>query len=679
MKNIFLIIVLFCATSVFGQTKDRRAELDVVGRINEISVSPDGKIWLTTAVGKTYYCNHIDSVWHYGTPLYFSSDLFFDYGPDLDRITFFNKDTAILTGYISFDKERIIKDGYYLTKDGGQTWELRNYGGDSWIYSIHNDQKGNAWMGGKNKELYFSNDFGMTWKTKKLPYKYSDRTYGIFMSDPLNGIASSDNNEILITDNNWKSAKKIITPLDQKKCKEDVPLGHVDSRISKIVIWKNYIVVNQSSQIFYTEKNLIDWKVFPVKIVDFELDVESQLLYVVSDSLNVFSFSDPEHFQLIKDEKLLDYPLNMKVSNGSLYIITYDKHIYKINKKEMKSTLLFTTDHSIPDPSFIVRGKKLAWGANGDPKGWGINGKHLYILDYNELDWYRENVFDFDICSILLQNDSVAILWDGIRNNYIYSLKDHSLKKYNPETPLKSFLSFPVKSFTINAGSQGCFHYIRDKVNYIRLNDSIFTNLKISTITYDEFLDPSTTPEDTSTFKYYPTTSALTNLLTTINSNVSAMPSLKDFQITEQDKKNFLISVDERIKSEENEYVDGKKVNKEFYYSVVSALDTLGNDFISEFLNQTEDTYSTTSNWFTIEIINENNDTIKISREYYVSTLPWNLPWKFEYKGQQFNCYSIEFSKFIDSCIPDLFFDKEIFDNRALIMQIADYLWNKVE
>jgi hypothetical protein len=200
MKNIFLLIILFLATTVFGQTKDRRAELEVTGRVEEISVSPDGKIWLTTAVGKTYYCDDIDSNWHYGKPIYFSKDMFYNFAPTLERISFFNKDTAIITGYISFDEDGLEKNGYYYTKDAGATWELRNYGGDSWIYSIYTDKSGNAWMGGLYEELYYSNDFGITWKTKKLPYKLSDRTYGIFMCDSQNGIASSDANEILMID-----------------------------------------------------------------------------------------------------------------------------------------------------------------------------------------------------------------------------------------------------------------------------------------------------------------------------------------------------------------------------------------------------------------------------------------------------------------------------------------------
>ncbi len=665
MKYIFFLTIFFFTIFGFSQVKDKRAELDVEGRINEISVSPDGKIWLVTAVGKTYYCNHIDSVWHYGKPIYVSKDEFYNFAPILERISFFNKDTAIITGHIIFDEEDMKHNGYYYTKDAGETWELRNYNGDSWIYTIYSDKNGNAWMGGLFKELYFSNDFGITWKTKKLRYKLSDRTYGIFMSDAQNGVASSDANEILITKNNWKTTKRIKTPFDQLKFKVSDRHHYWDTRISKIIIWKNYIVVNQNGHFYYSDKDLIEWKKFPVKIVDFELDIESQLLYVISDSLKIYTFSDPLHSQLLKQEKLSSFPIDIKVSNGSLFIITNNLNVYKISKDEMKRSMLYTSDHAIPEPEKVVWGKKVTWGANGN---------HLYILDKNDMNWYRENVFDFEISSIFLQNDSVAILWDGVRNNYIYSLNNHSCKIYNPKTPLQSFLSYPVKSFTINAGSAGCFHNIYNLVTYEKVNDSTFTNSKIS---YNDHSEDSIIKNIQKTFKYFTNTSNLTNILATINLNISAMPTFNDFQITEQDKNNYIISVDELLKREENENIESNSEKKEFYYSIVPIIDSLGNIMISELLNQQEQWYSTTSNWFTIQIINENNDTIKISRDYYVETLPWNLPWKFEYKGQWFNCYSIDFSRFIDSCIPEIFIDKEVFDNKVLIMSIADYLWNK--
>jgi len=88
MKPTFCLLTLLFATPFWGQTKDRRAELDIQGRVNEISVSPDEKIWLVTAIGNTYYTDNIDSNWHYGKPIFESTDEYGFGNPSFDRISF---------------------------------------------------------------------------------------------------------------------------------------------------------------------------------------------------------------------------------------------------------------------------------------------------------------------------------------------------------------------------------------------------------------------------------------------------------------------------------------------------------------------------------------------------------------------------------------------------------------
>jgi hypothetical protein len=156
-------LAILLTTTVLGQNRDTRAELEITGRINEISVAPNEKIWFTTAIGNTYFTNSIDSNWHYGygKPLLKAED---DYGfdhPYFDRVSFFNNDTAIITGYISHSEKGLEKNGYYRTTDAGESWELLNYGGNSWIYTVFVDETGNVWMGELPKQLYYSNDFGV--------------------------------------------------------------------------------------------------------------------------------------------------------------------------------------------------------------------------------------------------------------------------------------------------------------------------------------------------------------------------------------------------------------------------------------------------------------------------------------------------------------------------------------
>ena len=567
-----------------------------------------------------------------------------------------------MTGYISVSKKEYKKNGYYLTKDAGKTWKLLDYGGDSWIYTIYTDNQGNAWMGGLSKEVYYSNDFGQSWKTLKIPYKKSDRIYGIYMTDSKNGIVSSDHNEILTTANNWKTTKSIPTPLDQNKYQKN-ETGYSDERISKIQIWNNYIVLNQHGRVFYSDVNNIDWKSFPIKVHDFELDNVSKTLLAISDSLKIVSFTSPTEFYFLTDQRLSSYPIYIKVVNGSLFVVSNDYQVYKVSKNGLTRSIPYTTDKKIEEPQIVKQGAQLVWGTNGN---------QIYLADDNKREWYRENALDFNISDFRLLSDSVAILWDGKKNNYIYSLSDHTPKQYFPETPLKTFLASPIKTFIINSGSQGCFHSYNDEVRYEKVNDSIFETKNASANGYKE--------KKSSNFKNKISNSALTTVLTDISSNPTVIPTFKDFRITDSDKKNYLEMVDNQLKSKETDYLDNKKkINKDFYYTVPAMIDTLNNSVIATILNQREGWTSTTSNWFTIQIINQNNDTLNIVRSYYVETLPWNLPWKFEYNGQHFNCYNIDFSRLVNSCIPDDFTDKGVFNNSRLIMKVADYLWNKEE
>ena len=76
MKYLIILLTIYTGTRLMGQTRDRRAELKIEGRVNEISMSPDEKIWLATAMGYTYFTQNIDSNWHYGSPIFQPSDEF---------------------------------------------------------------------------------------------------------------------------------------------------------------------------------------------------------------------------------------------------------------------------------------------------------------------------------------------------------------------------------------------------------------------------------------------------------------------------------------------------------------------------------------------------------------------------------------------------------------------------
>ena len=662
MKHYLFIPILFLATTISAQIKDTRAVLDIHGRVNEISVSPDEKIWLTTAVGNTYYANSIDSNWYYGKSFYQS--VYSHENPSLDRISFFNTDTAIMTGYICGKKEEYKKtgvfltkkNGLYITKDGGRSWELVNFGNGSWIYNVFVDKTGKAWMGGSSGEILYSEDFGQHWEKLNSPYNSSSRMHYIFMENETNGISGASYSKIYTTANNWKTYEKINAPFPpQKKI--------FGSDIKKVLYWKNFIVVNQNRHIFYSDRNKIEWKRFPIKIIDFELDNDSKELFAITDSLKIVLFSSPTDFITLSDKQLLGYPIDMKVVNHSLYIVCNRRfiesryEIYKVNKQEMIRSIPYTSDRKIAQPNIIKKGEKITWG---------ISNNQIYLSD-TQNDWYRENALKFDIENITLLDDSTAILWNG-EDNYLYSLQNRTPVIYYPKNPLKDFFSSPIKSLSINAGISGCSGRSYDEIFYNRINDSILTTTK--------FTSNKRSSNSDTLFKNEINSNLLKTILLSIDSNPDKMPSLSDFLITEKDKKNYLTLIDWHLKDTKRFYKNRKfKPNKDFYYSIPLIIDTLNDTVLHTLLKRREDVWSTGKNWITIQIVNNNNDVITISRNYYsFSYPPCSLPWKFEYKETTFNSYEIKLSQYINSCLPQNFMHKEIFENTFLFMMIENYL-----
>ncbi len=664
MKFYVLLFILAFSLAACAQSKDKRAALEVKGRVNEISVAPDEKIWLVTAMGNTYFTGRIDSNWHIGKPLTDKKDEFDPSNPSLDRISYFNKDTAIMTGYISFNEKE--KNGYYLTNDAGNTWKLLSFGGDGWIYSVQTDKYGNAWMGSANKQVYYSNDFGKSWTTLKMPYALSDRTYSLYMSDSKNGIAGSNSNELLLTHDNWTTSVKLETPLDQKKIKMDESSDYMDNGISKVLKWKNNFVVVQSGHLFYTDSKTINWRPFAINIIDIELDEVSKKLFAITQDLDVVYFTSPNSFTKLTNQRLPSFSIDIKFVNHSLFVLCSDNEVYKIDQNGLKRSQLCTTDKKIADPIILRQGKEITWGADG---------KHIYLSENKKRDWYRENIAEFDIVDLKLLNDSMAVLWDGI-NNHLYSLSAHKFKNYNIKNPIDDFITSGLKSFTISAGTSGCFHYQRNEIIYTSKDGKTLETNNVSE-EKSSMVGQKTIPR---VFRNEVENGTFTQVLKTINSAPETIPKLADFQITGTDIKNYLNLVDEQLKSKKSNYPNRKKpIDKIFYNAVPKMLDTLKDSVIREFLSQRERIWSTTSYWFDVKLVDQNNDTITVSRKYFESPLPWNLPWSFEYKGQNFTCYNLEFSKFIYTCIPQNFMNKGLFDNKILLMQLADYLYYRKE
>ena len=645
-------------------TRDYRAALNIVGRITEISVAPDEQIWLTTYMGGIYFTNSIDSNWHYGRLDPSAEDDKEDYlslkKPNLNRISFFNADTAIMTGFMHFfDDWKSPYDGYYRTTDGGRTWELRSFGGEGRIYEACVNSRGDAWIGTAGKKIHYSDDFGEHFKALKIPFKKSDRIYALYMADAFRGIVGSEANEILITEDNWHTARNIPTPLDQKKVeaseREDQP------RVDKVLIWGPYLIAKQCGKSFYTlTTNKIDWQPFPVQIIDLSLDKGCNLLCAIDDSLRVLWFASPTEYGSPLNERLPAYPIDIKAVNGSLYMILANKMVGRANHEGLTCHIPYTTDHPIEEPWLKESGEHLIWGEEDG---------QLYIADKKDSCWYREAVLDFPTCGIKLLSDSVAILWDGLRN-HLYSLQNHTVKDYSYREPLRDFLAAPIKKFTISSGSRGCFHYNGNQIEFNAEDNSLFNAAVMSKV--GGYQDRTDSLVDITV-----NGAQLVRLLEHINANPDETLEIQDFKVTEVDKKHYMERLQKRLDMGWYDFNKIQNKDKGLYDSVPVMLDGIDKATLYDILNMGEGFTSTTSNWFEVEFVNQNNDTCRIRSSYYEDGDPWFLPWRFEYNDQHFNCYSIALSHFINNCLTADFYGREAFDNAVLLMKIGDYFCQK--
>lgn len=658
LRAWWLIALLVCLTPyTFGRTKDARPELKIRGRIDELSVSPAGKLWLVTALSETYYANSVSGGWHRG-PILTDSAAEKEYRqPHLVRVNFLDEETAIITGYIGSETGKGRKDGLFRTTDGGKTWKLLSYGGDDWIYTVFNDASGNIWMGGSGGAIYHSADKGLRWKKLRSPYNSSTRTADIFMRDASHGIAGALGNELYLTSDNWNSFRKIATPKDQKLYQNR---GQVftDDRFEKVGVWQNWLVVQQGTNVWYTDTGKIHWQAFATPLRDFAIDQAAGQFYGVSLNDEPLMMISPTQSQTLATVRLPGDPTDIKAVGGTLYALIGNSEVYAIGKDHTEHDGLYTTEGSIPTPELVRKGINLNWGSDGD---------QLYLADGSSGTWYREAKLPFTVTAFRLVDDSSAVLWDGGRN-YRYSLRSHAWVLDTLIHPLAHFLERPVKWLGIRSGSRGCFHFVEDQVSFITYDKN--DPFVMKTFFRDgEELRNRKLPEGI-------TPARVAALLSRIDAHTSFLPRLSDFHIGKEDSKNYYTMIAEQEQKGKLED-DGILLDYKYLKNFPASLDTVNTNSLTELLTLRNTWWSTTSNWLRIEIVNESNDTLRVGHSYYVHSGAWSLPWVFEYRGQYFSCYDPAVSSFIRDCMPEGFRSRAQFDNKYLIYDLASYNYRK--
>lgn len=668
IKNLlcgfFLSLLL---TNGFSQ-KDTRAVLEIQGGTEEICVTKSGAIWIATKPGNTYYTRGINESWHLGN-ISFDDQMVSD--KTFERVNFFNNDTGFISGFImSDDKFLPGKESQYnliyRTTNKGKSWKPVNFGGSSWIDACYSDNSGCAWMSGSSQVMYFSDDFGATWKNKgKIVDKHGFRLNAIYFKDRNNGIIGTFGNDLYLTENNCNTWRKLETPLDQKKYTR--VYANERPEFSKVLLYHDWIIVNQQGRIFYSKEDKIDWIQIP-DCIDFSYDKQNDKLWILNKDLKVRLLCNDLGIFWTSKEKFPSNPTCIKAANSYLYG-WFRRDIARINETGFFSTPIYTTDIPIKEPERIVKSNHITWG---------VYANELYHSDNNGKSWYRIKRFPFGIVNFKAINDTISIISDDKYNFYRFNSNTGNYTSETFSRPFQNFLSSSIGKIELQTGSQGCFHSYNTTITYELKKDTVF-----SVKEYNKSKQQKSLPDS---YKNTFLLSEITKILTTINNHPFQPIKLSDFNINAKDKENYMdqISVIEKdfSKGNRHDYETGLSAydipylnpDFRFFRNYADSLQNINDSIVNKILSAPQLGWSTTTNWISMKIINKHGDEISIENSAYKPNA-WLLPWTIKYGDFVFQSVNLDITKFIKKNSPDFIVDKNT-TNDYLIFQIVNYLYN---
>ena len=352
-KNLFILFVcIFLFKLVNCQAQ--KNELTIYGEVTNLSPGINGSIWITTETGNIYFTKNPDSLWEFNIQKHPDVDFFIE-SPAFQQIVFFNKDTAILYGYISENFYKGKKNKIYRTINGGMTWQLVRFGKeDVWVRDHCAFPDGNIWLSGSNGRLYFSDDYGLTWTKKRKVFNRTKKSYSrkpdMYSVDMINkneGIVSNLNNQLAVTKDNFKTFQRITTPFDHGLWEKEFSSyflngtgrKYINNRdIGKVVIFNHFYIICQAGQMYFSNIENIQWKKTGIEIIKFDVDISSNKLYGLSKNHKIVEFDSNMDIACISKDSITNQVIDMKCSNKCIYILAGE--IAQKNNRQERRILL---------------------------------------------------------------------------------------------------------------------------------------------------------------------------------------------------------------------------------------------------------------------------------------------------------------------------------------------------
>ena len=677
------LLLIISNLTTYAQT-----EKDFSERVSQwfwgVTVAPDGGLWYAQEhQGKLYHAEDIRSLWHQvktigkGNP---DSEKY-DGGGVMTRIVCPDSNTVLVFGTLHnpFLQKKIDKY-YWYSGDKGKTWESRVFAANKQIiYSTFCTPSGEVWVAGDT--LYYSADKGGNFvKVNHFPKSLASISMN---KDLRTGIAGCYDNAIFYTEDNWATYRSLPTPDSQHLLRYNIPRAKRDHWYNRCIvtgIFKQWLMVHQGDEWFYTSRQNIKWERFPAGLKVQTKDMENDLLLVTTEAGDILQTADLQHFDTIF-HTIGVVPSALRVCNGKLYgYITTDVDNYfcLFTGDSCIRMGFFSDDHPIKAPwdrATTEENWYLRFADDNEEKDeyedvdhadaypWGWDQRDILHFDSEKRQWYRVTTAPFSIKYMYPYRDQQhtgqqqVIVSDG-KKLYVVSENEPQLRPVHIERPLDHFLQFPVIQVVISPNAQGCFHYWGDIINYNR-NGNLFVaqNARL----HDSIVAVNLNfPAET-----------LDALLRDINLHYDTSITQGMFAFT-QANYDTVKSYYERYSERLFDYA-----SKEDILHLKDSVATLSDSLLHYILTTGFKDGCTSSLYFEAKIVNSNGDKLFISGHDASCSLggdhPYMLPVELRIGEYILPCTHIPFLRFLGDAMPPKMLTRHNFSNVDVLLKCLRY------
>lgn len=389
---------------------DARVELELEGRIERLSVAPDGRVWLASYMGNTYTADRIDGDWRYG-PIQNRDTTGLDLGPPLEAVSFFTPDTAFIWGHI-VGGEQFDEGSVYRTTDGGATWDTVPAGNTGWIQDAFVLPSGEAWMGGSSGNVLYSLDYGATWRERaKL---FDQHVMGLYFDGAGNGVAGSLGNALKLTRDGGTTWRALPTPQDQRRYARPHGSGEKD-RIERVALFGGFVLAAQGGDVFGTRAERTDWKPLPGGPHPlFAVDRERGRVVAVTRAGRVEWFDSTLRPVRAAPGVLRAPAQDLVARGGQAYVLDVHSALYQSDGRSWTRSFPLTSAHPL---------RRLSHVREHAGRLWGVSRHHIYTSEDEGRGWTRRGDTGFPIRDFAIRDSTRILLWDGHGSNAEFDLR----------------------------------------------------------------------------------------------------------------------------------------------------------------------------------------------------------------------------------------------------------------